>query len=1478
MKLKIIAILAGLFLIGTFFMPGGSSVNVKNIYEEAEKAYQEKKYQEAIDKYNLAMEEGKKFGANTKVIDEDFDSLAKFKIATAYHELGKQLGDASKYEESVKLCPDIYSQTKSNKVKEGIVFLWAVNLYELEKYEEAEPKFRELVNDYPDSRFLENAYYTLGRLYVKLKQYESAREAFKNVIDKYPNSEYIDDAQYYIANCFFDEGNYDQAQMEFDKVVSQDPILQAQAKYFKSLSLLRMGRNQEALTAYQQFVGDYSTDTFITAAYFDMGVIYSKLKEYDAATRNYQLAIQNAKDDITKGQIQFEIGNNYFTAEDYQQAITAYKALLETYPSDPNIMEARFYIAESYFLLKDYQNALQSYNEVLEKDPNGPHLVEGLFKIGQCNYQLGNKEIALEWYDKVINEHADSPIVKDAIYEKLLALGDLKRYDEVEQVGRAYIEKYKKDPVYDIAAAEIQMSLGDVKYDANNLVQAADEFMLVNSDYSDLPKFDPFKSRSLFQAGVAYFAESERTNLDEGMLKKSAEAYDLLVTKYEKNFDKSREFENRNEYIVNGIINLGIVYSKLKDTDNAIATLNLLPKSSPEYGRAVFLKAQTYVDAGQQEKALEMYREIVNDKSQSLDWRSRAAIELASSLTKAAKHQEALAEYQKIITEYPTSEFVPTAMYYIGSSYYEMDPKTTENMNNAIMAFRNVADKYPDSDTTPWAYVGMLAAYDQLGSYDMVIKVADEVEAKYVDSKVAKADEALDMARRRKVDAMQKMESGMTSEALIPELRKIVANPVGDEEGRAAAQMRIAMLLFGDKRYDEAIIEYEALLQKFPGKYTGAAYYQIAASAYWKDDAAKAIDNAKKGIEAPDLTPEVKIGLYYTLGLAYGKAENTAEQVTAMEQVLQISQGVESENVKQMAIAAHRELARAYTTIKQYDDAEKQYLYLGENLTTPAEKADIYFWLARLYEENMSNYQKAIDAYDKVKEANGSDILTAQSLYFGGVLYANSIKNDEKALASFSELVTRFSASEDASVKQMVADANLRMPDLLMTLGKFDEAINESKKVRDDALASGTKEEKISAQQQLAGLLGQRAQKLTDSGKPNAEVSKQAATEFGKVADVAKPFNDLSDEMKNAVASSLYNATYLTYNLGGYDNFVEAAKYAEMYVNNFPKHEYYSSVLQLLAYTTYEMARLKADLAGFEKAAQYFARFAKEFPSNKDAATAQFQSAEAYFTVGGGYTVDKQKAKAAEAYRKAVTAYKLVATNFPSSDNAPDALYGAASSQAYISELLSDNRELDNMNDTYKLLADKYPKSKYAAVAFEAVGNNYYNQATTAGVSEAQKNNLFKQALTYYKRGLQVPSIEQKTKDSLQGYIKETEELLARGPYQIALNLVPVEGTDIEKKKVNAPRAIQILNDLIANYPNTDIADISIVQIGLCYEALEQWDNATNAYARLLKKYTDARGNPIIPYTDDVVSALAYAKGRRTQLLTSKQQAVPKTK
>ena len=1477
MKLKIIAILAGLFLIGTLFMPGGSSVNVKNMYEEAQMAFEEKKYQEAITKYEQAMEEGKKWGANTSVIDEDFDSLAKYQIAVCYAELGKQLEDPAMYEKSLEYIPEIYEKTKVSKVREGLIFLWGHNYYELERFEEAEPKFRELLNDYPDSRFAENAYYSLGNLYYELKQYELSREGFKMISDKFPNSDFVDDAQYFIARCFYDEANYDQAHLEFEKVESENQSLLAQARYYDGLSLLRMGRNQDALTTYQKFIADFPNSLFIPAAYFDIGTIYAKLREYDEATRNYELAIRNTKDDITRGEIQYQIGNNYFDQEDYQSAITAYRKLMDNYPESIHVPESRFMIAESSWWLKDYQNALDSYTEVLDKDPEGNRVVESTYKIGECHYQMGEKEMALEWYQKVIDDYSDSPIVKDATYGKIWSLNDLERYDEAEDVGRDYINKYKADPIYDIAAAETQMMLGDIKFDTENYIDAADEYLRVVSDYSDLPKFDPFKSRSLLQAGFAYYKEAERNDWDVDILSKASDAFSQLLDQYETSFDKEkREFESRVEYVIPAIINLGLSYSKMKEPDKARVALDMMPRDNPEYGRAAFLKGEIYADEGRVDDAVEVYRQMVNDESLSETWRSRAAIEMATNLRDAGRHAEAVVEYRRVVEEYPNSEFVSTATYFVGSSYYDMEPKTPENMTKAIEGFRKVLEEYPESEVAPWSYLGIVMAYESSGSYDMVIKVADEIENQYADSDIPDGKKVIDMARRQKVDAMQKLEVGVSTDVLIAELRKVVDDPVGEEDGKASAQMRIGTLLFNEKRYDESIKEYTALLEKFPGKYDGSAYYQISAATYWMEDYQKSIANGQKGLAVPDLSQDLKTGLNYTLGLAYSKIGNNDDSIVSLKQAIQIGSGAEKEQTQSIVFAARRELARVFGTAKRYEEAVEEYKFLAENSSDESEKTDANFWLARTYEENLQDYENAVIFYDKVRELGPSDILTAQSLYYAGVVCSKHLKNDEKALSLFQELVADYSVNEDSNVQLMITDANLRIPELLVGLGKFDDAVDLAREVRDAALAGDDKIDKVNTQYQLAYLLGEQADK---SGDP--ELSKEAAVEYGKVYEFSKPLSDASEETRSLAGASLYNSGYLFYGLSGYEDYKKAVEYFGYFVKDFPKSENYSAALEYLGFAGFEMARLKADLNGFAKAAEYFLRFAKEFPDHDDAAVTQFQAGEAYFAVGGGHagnaedTTDpnekaKETALSIAAYQKAVAAYKGVSDNFPGSEYAPEALYAMAASHTYLSEALTDaatkQKELEKINAAYRELAEKYPQSEHAAAAFLSVGNDYYNRASMGDFLSDERTNLYKLSLENYRQALQVPGIENRTKMSVEAYIRDTEELLAKDTYSIGFALVPFDA-NIEVKKTNAPEAVTYFREVIDALPNTDYADLSYVQLGLCYEYLEKWEEAETSYGELIQKYTDENGNAISPFSENVVQAVRFARERKGKLM-----------
>jgi tetratricopeptide (TPR) repeat protein len=95
---------------------------------------------------------------------------------------------------------------------------------------------------------------------------------------------------------------------------------------------------------------------------------------------------------------------------------------------------------------------------------------------------------------------------------------------------------------------------------------------------------------------------------------------------------------------------------------------------------------------------------------------------------------------------------------------------------------------------------------------------------------------------------------------------------------------------------------------------------------------------------------------------------------------------------------------------------------------------------------------------------------------------------------------------------------------------------------------------------------------------------------------------------------------------------------------------------------------------------------------------------------------------------------------------------------------------------------------------------------------------------------------------------------------------VPFEA-DIGAKKTNAPKAIPYFKEVIETLPNTDYADLSYVQLGLCYEYLEQWEEAENAYGELLQKYTDQDGNPISPFSENVVQAVQFARDRKGKIM-----------
>ena len=117
----VIALLSPLFL--------GSSKNVQQLYNEGNALYTQRKYSDAIELYEKAIKESKKPGARSEVIDKDFPTLANYKIALCYTQLGETTTDDTNYKSAIDLIKETLFKTNVHTHKENLTYLWAQILY-----------------------------------------------------------------------------------------------------------------------------------------------------------------------------------------------------------------------------------------------------------------------------------------------------------------------------------------------------------------------------------------------------------------------------------------------------------------------------------------------------------------------------------------------------------------------------------------------------------------------------------------------------------------------------------------------------------------------------------------------------------------------------------------------------------------------------------------------------------------------------------------------------------------------------------------------------------------------------------------------------------------------------------------------------------------------------------------------------------------------------------------------------------------------------------------------------------------------------------------------------------------------------------------------------------------------------------------------------------------------------------------------------
>ena len=1194
MNPRILGIIGGLALLVALLSPFmmGSSKKVEQLYQSAEDLYGQADYEGAIEKYTVALEESTKRGVKTEVIDKDFETLANYKIAVSYSRLAEQSGDVNHYDTAVEYIEKVAPTATIPKHQEGLTYLWGHILYRTEQFELAEPKFTQLIENFPNSLFVENAWYAIGQLNYKLQNYEDSRQAFKAVLDGFPNSDFKDDAQHLIAQSFLNESNYEQAYQEFDKIATEEfknyADLQAEAMYKAAYSLNQLGRGDEAIGRYTNFITQFPESQYVTAAYFDQGAIYARQKDYDNARVNYELALQNTADRTLQAEIQSAIGRTYFDQGDYENAIVAYKTLLEGYPESDFIAESKLGIGDSHFRLENWSEATTAYERVINEHEEATDFIPYCsYQIGEAYYKLGSNqvkagetetgmatlELSLQWYQKTVDNYPQDPVAPHALYGAIWALNDLGRKDELETIAREFIEKNKNDNEFDILAAEVQLRFADIKRtEFKQYVEAAEEYAKL-WDYRPLPKFHLVKLMGKFFEGRSYYEAAKpegyqdgeaNVNFNQAHLQKSVSAYQEAVAMFTDDAflpgvaqERYDDFSERVAQVEACIMNEALSHEMLGDWTEARDRYASIPDTSEYYERALLLVANSHVKEGDKEGAINYYNSIL-DQLVDADNRSLAAIKLADLLRAGKRFEEAAVQYQAVVEGNPTGEYADDALYLVGLCYYQAASENPALLASSEMAFKRVISDYADSPNAVEAYYGLALAYrdaaqkqNDMEKWPLILQLADEASDKYASSDNDLVLKTLGHIDLIKATAIENSGEEVDIDALVASLKRIVDNPGAPEDASSRSQLKIGHTYYSAKRYDEALAEYLFFVQTFPNselapnaQYQAAVcYYQIAQAAMDAGSKQLSLQNAVSAAEkVATLTDDANnlISANYTAGLALLGLEDNKGAADAFKAVTALEGQGADEARKPLIFQAHSRLAELNSTLGDYAASVQEYQYIIENTDDADMKGRSYFAMAFAQEEQLKTYQEALMSYQNAIELAEDALVKAQSYYRMGLIYQDQLKQSPKALETFQTLIGEYSGSANTNVASMVADAGIRRSTLYVELGRLDEAIIEAVEARDRTKGNSNASvaEKAAAQYNLGFLYSDKARSLfsTKGGtdlKPYIDASRGAAAAFFEVASIAAPVEKADKQtVIPYVQNSLFQAGQIYYSVG----------------------------------------------------------------------------------------------------------------------------------------------------------------------------------------------------------------------------------------------------------------------------------------------------------------------------------------------------------
>ncbi|MBZ0200680.1 MAG: tetratricopeptide repeat protein [Ignavibacteriaceae bacterium] len=575
--------------------------------------------------------------------------------------------------------------------------------------------------------------YLLANSYYRVQEYGNAEKTYFEIIQNFPSAEIVKEVKYGLAWSYFQQKKYNDAYKIFNGLSLGSDTIAIKSFYWKAEAKRYAGQENEAFEIFRQFLETYPDNQLARGVQYQLGLLNYNQRKFELAER-YLIAAVAAQDRMVRVRALTMLGEIELNKKSFDAARKYFESALDikTLPDELQ-NRAMLGLGASLYFLGRYKEAIEYLSDIDIRDANFERNKVN-FYLAENQYSLGNFREALNRYSNV--DLNDAELGAGALYGKAYSYFGLKDYENASVQFGEFIKRFSGDK----RIVDTKLRLADSYFGSKNYVAASEVYKsLVNSRQFVLnDSYAYFQyAQALFKAGKTTDAISEFRNLQQKFPNSEYGDRSLYLIGWinfqRANFSQAiAEYRNMMNIYPNSKLNpvvhysIGDAYFNIAKYDSAIVNYQkviLLYPTSNYVFDAINGIQYSYVAKGQPDRAIALIDEFVS-RNPNLSFSDEIFFKKGEIYYSLREYQYAKKSYQVFISNYPQSELIPDAYFWIG--------KSAQNLGEEELALFNFAKVYNadiKSETGTAAVIESGKILDAQGKYGNEVALYDKALA-----------------------------------------------------------------------------------------------------------------------------------------------------------------------------------------------------------------------------------------------------------------------------------------------------------------------------------------------------------------------------------------------------------------------------------------------------------------------------------------------------------------------------------------------------------------------------------------------------------------------------------------------------------------------------------------------------------------------------------------------------------------------------